>query len=293
MDLSIYQEIGELVANGIDPYDFTKDRQRRENLRLNDYGAAVYAKQNAGLYDYYVSSNLPGSTVLYGLLERISNGNPKVFRLAFSLGDILIALAAYLLLSRAGIVLDTLSKQTTFSLAAIYHPSNIYWGLVWSEDKQIQTALMLFAAGLLVERPAARGQLNAVAIGVVGAMSVIFKAFGAPLAIGYFCKAPKRELLLARYAAVGTALPFFPYFDLSFVRLVLGRLAHGVASSNAALHGSPWQTVPFAVASYVRPMVCAALASLAAARFCKGPARCAEFLGCHWCHLRLPVDGRR
>jgi len=273
MDLSIYQEIGELVANGIDPYDFTKDRQRRENLRLNDYGAAVYAKQNTGLYDYYVSSNLPGSTVLYGLLERISNGNPKVFRLAFSFGDILIALAAYLLLSRVGIVLDTLSKQATFSLAAIYYPSNIYWGLVWSEDKQIQTALMLFAAGLLVERPAARGQLNAVAIGVVGAMSVIFKAFGiflAPLVIGYFCKAPKRELLLALCAAVGTALPFFLYFDLSFVRLVLGRLAHGVASSNAALHGSPWQMVPFAVASYVRPIVCAALASLAALAFAKG-----------------------
>jgi len=47
-------------------------------------------------------------------------------------------------------------------------------------------------------------------------------------------------------------------------------LAHGVASSNAALHGSPWQLVPFSVASYVRPLVCAALASLAALAFAKG-----------------------
>jgi hypothetical protein len=132
---------------------------------------------------------------------------------------------------------------------------------------------MLFAAGLLVKRPAARGQLNAVAIGVVGAMSVIFKAFGiflAPLAISYFYKAPKREFLLALCAAVITALPFFLYFDLSFVRLVLGRLAHGVASSNAALHGSPWQMVPFAVAAYVRPLICAALAGLAALALAKG-----------------------
>jgi len=273
MDLSIYQEVGELVANGIDPYDFANDRQRREALRLNDYGAAAWAKQNSALYDYYVSSNLPGSTVLYGWLERISSGNPKVFRLAFAFGDVLIAVAAYVLLTRCGIVLDTFGKQATFSLAAIYYPSNIEWGLVWSEDKQIQTALMLFAAGLLVIRPAGRGRLNALAIGSVGAMSIIFKAFGiflAPLALSYFHKAPRRELLLALFAAVVTALPFLLYFDLSFIRLAFDRLAHGVASSTTALHGSPWQLVPFAAASCARPLLCAALAILAALAFARG-----------------------
>ena len=150
MDLSIYQEVGELVANGIDPYDFAKDRQRREALRFNDYGVAVWAREIPARYDYYVSSNLPGSTMLYGLLDLISHEDPKVFRLAFAFGDVLIALAAYFLLKRCGIVLDRFSKQVTFSLAAIYYPSNIEWGLVWSEDKQIQTALMLFVARLLV-----------------------------------------------------------------------------------------------------------------------------------------------
>ncbi len=273
MDLSIYQAVGELVANGIDPYDFARDRQRRDALRLNNQGASVWADQNPGLYDYYVSGNLPGSTLLYGWLERVSNGDLKVYRLAFACGDVLIALGAYFLLSRAGILLDTLGKQTTFSLAAVYYPSNINWGLVWSEDKQIQTALMLFVAGLLVARPAARGQLNAWAIGAVGAMSVIFKAFGiflAPLAVSYFYKAPRRELLLALVAAVLTALPLLLYFDLSFIRLVFGRLTHGVASSNTALHGSPWQMVPFAFAAYARPLVCAALTILAAFAFAKG-----------------------
>jgi hypothetical protein len=273
MDISIYQEVGELVANGIDPYDFAKDRHRRDALRLNDYGPAVWAKQSPALYDYYVSSNLPGSTVLYGWLQRISDGNPKAFRLAFAFGDVLIALAAYVLLARCGIVLDTSGKHAAFSPAAIYYPSNIEWGLIWSEDKQIQTALMLFAAGLLVARPAARGQWNALAIGSVGAMSVIFKAFGiflAPLALGYFYKSPRRELLLALFAAVITALPFLLYFDLSFIRLVLGRLAHGVAASNSAWHGSPWQLVPFAVASYARPLLCAALGVLAALAFATG-----------------------
>jgi len=273
MDLSIYQEVGELVANGIDPYDFAKDRQRREALRLNDYGASVWAKQDPTLYDHYVSSNLPGSTVLYGWLERISNGNPKVYRLAFAFGDVLIALAAYVLLTRCGIVLDTLGKQAAFSLAVVYYPSNIQWGLVWSEDKQIQTALMLFAAGLLVARPARRAELNALAIGGVGAMSIIFKAFGillAPLALSYFYRAPRRELLLALCAAIITALPFLLYFDLSFIRLVFGRLEHGVASSTTAFHGSPWQLVPFAVASYARPWLCAVLAILGTLAFARG-----------------------
>jgi hypothetical protein len=270
MDLSIYQEVGELIANGIDPYDFGKDRPRREALRLNDYGAAPWATQNAAIYDYYVSSNLPGSTLLYGWLQRISDGNPKVFRLVFAFGDVLIALAAYVLLARCGVVLDTLSRQVTFSLATVWYPSNINWGLVWSEDKQIQTALMLLAAGLLVVRPARRPQWNALAIGCVGAMSVIFKAFGiflAPLALSYFVRAPRREFLLALVAAAITTLPFLLAFDLSFVRLVLDRLTHGVAASNTAFHGSPWQLVPLEVATQARPLLCAALAGLATLAF--------------------------
>ena len=46
MDLSIYQETGELVVNGIDPYDFDAKMDQREALRLNDHGAADYAKAN-------------------------------------------------------------------------------------------------------------------------------------------------------------------------------------------------------------------------------------------------------
>lgn len=262
MDLSIYQEVGELLDHGIDPYDHQTNVEMRTALRLNDYGAAEWVKQNAAMYDYYVSANLPGSTAFYGLLERISQGNPKIWRLGFASGDILIALAAFFLLHRAGVVLDTLSKQITFSLAAIYYPSNIEWGLLIAEDKQIQTALMLLLAGLLVARPAARGPLNAVAIGSIGALSLIFKAFGvflAPVALGYFYRAPRWELALAVCAAAITVLPFCLRFDLSFVHLMLDRVVHGSAASNTALHGSPWQLIPFPAVYYARPLLCAAL----------------------------------
>jgi hypothetical protein len=262
MDLSIYQEVGELVVHGIDPYDHRTNVELRTALRLNDYGAADWVKQNAVLYDYYVSSNLPGSTALYGLLERMSQGNPKIWRLALASGDILIALAAFFLLHRAGVTLDTLGKQITFSLAAIYYPSNIEWGLLIAEDKQIQTALMLLLAGLLVARPVACAPLNAAAIGSIGALSLFFKAFGvflAPVALSYFFRAPRREVALALCAAAITVLPFCLRFDLSFVRLMLDRVAHGSAASTTALHGSPWQLIPFAAVYYARPLLCVAL----------------------------------
>jgi hypothetical protein len=273
MDLSIYQEVGELLVHGIDPYDYRTNVEVRNALRLNDYGAAQWVKQNAAMYDYYVSSNLPGSTAFYGLLERISQGNLKIWRLAFAAGDIFIALAAFFLLHRAGVTLDTIGKQVTFSLAAIYYPSNIQWGLLLAEDKQIQTALMLLLAGLLVARPVMRGPLNAVAIGSIGALSLIFKAFGiflAPLALSYFYRAPRRELVLALCAAAITVLPFFVRFDQSFVHLMLDRVAHGSATSTRALHGSPWQLIPFSAVYYARPLLCLTLSLYVAIAYVRG-----------------------
>jgi hypothetical protein len=295
MDLSIYQEVGELLVHGIDPYDYRTNVEARTALRLNDYGAAEWVKQSAAMYDYYVSSNLPGSTALYGLLERISQGNPKVWRLAFASGDIFIALAAFLLLHRAGVVLDTVSKQITFSLAAIYYPSNIEWGLLIAEDKQIQTALMLLLAGLLVARPVARGPLNAAAIGSIGALSVIFKAFGvflAPVALSYFYRAPRRELVLAFCAAAITVLPFILLFDLSFVHLILDRVAHG----SGIEQGIAW----LSLATHPLPgrLLCAPSALRGAEPVCcdrlrQRTAGCAELFRGDRRDRRLPLDGRR
>src|SRR5579864_7824024 len=83
LDLWIYQEVGELVASGIDPYDGSGNRDARTPIRLRESSAPAWMKQNEALYDYYVTGNLPGSTALYGLLQVVSNGNAKVWRLGF------------------------------------------------------------------------------------------------------------------------------------------------------------------------------------------------------------------
>src|SRR5215475_14547344 len=72
-DLKIYREVGQLVVNGIDPYDFQTNEELRNRLRLDAYGFAL--KDNPAAYNYYVSGNLPGSTLLYGLIERLSGSS--------------------------------------------------------------------------------------------------------------------------------------------------------------------------------------------------------------------------
>src|SRR4051794_2624560 len=72
IDLSVYREVGELVVNGVDPYDFSEQKELREKLKHN--GVGVQEESVTNNYDYYVSSNLPASTALYGLIEFASDG---------------------------------------------------------------------------------------------------------------------------------------------------------------------------------------------------------------------------
>jgi len=152
-DLSIYQEVGELLVNGIDPYDFSAQAPLREKLRLNDYGADSYVKKTREGYNYYVSGNLPASTALYGLLEIASGGNPKIWRIGFVLGDLSIVLAAFFFLRRAGVELLAPIQKLAFLAGAVVYPSLVEWGTLWPADKQFQTALMMLLAGLLISQP--------------------------------------------------------------------------------------------------------------------------------------------
>lgn len=258
IDLSIYREVGELVIHGVDPYNFTEERELREKLKSNDVGAQELSVKES--YDYYVSANLPGSAVLYGLIEFISRGTPKAWRIAFILGDILIALSGYFFLRRAGIGLNTVGQQLAFFVGVAGYPSLIEWGTFWPEDKQFQTAMMLFLAGLFVGTP--RSRINsAIAIGATGCLSILFKAFGVflvPAALHYFIKRPRVEFLVAAGVFVATAAPFALHFDLSFVRLMADRLSTG-SSYVAFSHASPWQFLPIEWVSIARPAICVTL----------------------------------
>jgi hypothetical protein len=263
-DLSIYTEVGELVVNGVDPYNPDAKHDLREELRLNNHGVASLDKAT---YDYYVSGNLPASTALYGLIEWLSGGSgPHNWRLILISGDLALLFAAYFFLRRNGIDLGRLPAQFALALSTIWYPSLLFWGTAFPEDKQYQAALMLTLAALLTA-PARKPRLNAALIGAVGSLSVLFKAFGfflAPLAIQFFLRRPRRELIIAVIVGMIVALPLVFYFDLSFATRLLDRLrAGGAVLTSHNFHGSPWQLPPYAWVFYARPAVSLMLVGLA------------------------------
>jgi hypothetical protein len=274
IDLSIYCEVGELVVNGVDPYDVEAKHDLREQLRLNDHGAAPYVKASKAGYDFYVTANLPAATLLYGLIEWLSQGSPHGWRVILIAGDLAIALATFFFLSRLGIKLDTVGTQLTFAVAVICYPSLMQWGTVLAEDKQFQTALMIALAGLLVA-PGRSPRLNAVAIGVLGCLSLMFKALGiflAPVALTYFWDRPRSELLIAVCAALAVALPMIVIFDPAFVARMLNRAREGTSAiaKVGSLHASPWSLVPNVWVFYARPIASCALVGLTIAAFVRG-----------------------
>jgi len=270
-DLSIYREVGELLVNGVDPYDFSSQASLRDKLRSNDYGADPYVKQTREGYNYYVSGNLPASTALYGLLEIVSGGNPKIWRIAFVLGDVSICLAAFFFLRRAGVELMAPAQKLAFLAGVVAYPSLVEWGTFWPADKQFQTALMLLLAGLLISQPKSP-ILAAIATGIVGSLSILFKALGVfllPLALQFFYKRPRRELATAVLAALVTALPFMALFNNSFIQLMINRVMAGSAVT-VAYHGSPWIFFPDSFMSSIRPLVCVTLVAVIATYRWKG-----------------------
>ena len=258
IDLAIYREVGELVANDVDPYDPKSNPSRREALRQNRNGIfpEIISK---GAYDFYVAGNLPGSTAFYGIIEAIYPESVRWWRSALSFGDVLILLAAFFLLTRAGVHMDTFRNQLAFALSTVWCPSLFYWGTIMSEDKQYQTALMLLLAGCLIA-PLKRGYAATLLIAVVGFLSVIFKAVGvflAPLVLQYLRSRPMRETIVA-VILVGLLTAVLLYsFESAFV--LLARRTRDGSSSLAIGHGSPWRLLPIGIVLYVRPVVCACL----------------------------------
>ena len=266
IDLSIYREAGELVANGVDPYDPHSNPSLREALRQNRNGILPEI-MSKGAYDLYVAGNLPGSTAFYGVIEAIYPESVRWWRSALSFGDVLIVLAAFFFLTRAGVHMDTFRNQLAFALSTVWCPSLFYWGTIMSEDKQYQTALMLLLAGCLIA-PLKRGYPATLSIAVVGFLSVAFKAVGvflAPLALQYLRTRPIREAVMAAILVGLLTVVLLYYFESAFV--LLARRTLDGSSSLAIGHGSPWRLLPLDVALYIRPILCVILISAVGASY--------------------------
>ena len=272
IDLSIYQETGQLIVNRVDPYDFSGNREKRTALRMDGHGVGDWAKTDEAAYNFYVSGNLPGSSALYGLIEWITQGNLRLWRLVLALGDMAIAVLAFLFVRQCGLELERPGDQRLFAMAAVFYPSLIYWGLIRAEDKQFETALLL-AVALLIGMGAKSPKRPAWLVGLVFSLSILFKALGVlltPLVIGYFRRRPWREAATAAFVAALVAVLLCSAFDRAFFQLMFARATVSTVSAGSALHASPWQLLPESVFGVGRPLVVAVLSAMLLAGYFRG-----------------------
>jgi hypothetical protein len=239
-DIAIYQQTGKLALFGINPYDFQDHPQIREQLRTRYSKVNPYISETQSRWDYYVSGNLPGSTVLYELFELSSGGSRLIWRILFIIGDIsLFCSVVYLFHVVQGQITALRDQIAVLSLGGFY-PSLIVWGTIIPEDKQFETALLIFALGLLLSQ----SKINAVrdtVCGFVVSLAVLFKFMGVfllPVCLQRITRTSLGSMLWISVGGLPPLLLSFAIFGTYFVRTMGSR-----AESNAygvPIHDSPW-----------------------------------------------------
>ena len=265
-DLGIYREVGKLVLAGIDPYDFKSHLAEREAQRLDNVGMVGWSAASKNTYNYYVSGNFPGSTLLYGLFEWVSKGDVKVWRQLFVVGDLFLAISAFALLLHSKIRVPNFFDLATVSVFVLILPSLLAQGTVFSEDKQFQTASMMFVVALAVgARNENMSVQTALAIGIAFAFSIAFKVLGVALLPVVLCALFRRPPTVVAACLVGVAgvltLAFLP-FSSTYVSLMYSRFSVASAVNALPIHGSPWVLLHEYYVPSIRVTVCAVLALL-------------------------------
>ena len=248
-DPRIYQGTGQTVLAGINPYDFADKVELRARLRDRmareqpDGPNDIFTRSQES-WNYYVSGNLPASTALYALFEVLSRGSRTGWRLLFILGDVAIFLGLIALLRSLHGRVESVPLQLGVLCLAVINPLLIVDGCAIPEDKQFQTALMLYLTALLCARGRI-GDYKALGTGVILSLSVLFKLFGVFLIPLWSVRAKKegcRYTILSLLGAIVPVLIAFAFFGHYFVNTILDR---GMQNSvQGPEHSSLWALFP-------------------------------------------------
>jgi hypothetical protein len=90
IDLLIYRDAGQLVVNGINPYDYGDQKELRHYMRLDSVSFNAYTSKDQDSWDYFAGSNLPMATLCFGLIEYFF-ASDLAYRFIFAFFDSLLA----------------------------------------------------------------------------------------------------------------------------------------------------------------------------------------------------------
>lgn len=240
-DPVIYRMTGQLAAEGINPYNFHENFVAREDIAsswIHKYNSFM----NNGIADfnYYVSSNLPASTILYVFMYNFSNNDPFVWRSFLIFGDIL-TLFGFIFLS---LQLSVCLKSTEIKLGSLFlfglYPSLILNGTAIPEDKQFQTALLFLGlAAILMNNKFEK--LTGLYVGFILGLGVLFKFFSAFLLPVYLLDFFKRGWdfrIISASTGIFLLLISLYIYGIDFIETMSSRSVR--SSMNDAQHASIW-----------------------------------------------------
>ena len=246
-DLNIYRETGQLVKSGINPYKYTEDLEIRNKLRLDTIAYDPSVSQTQESWDYYTSSNLPMSSLHYGLIDKITNSNPVAFRIIFSFFDSVLSVIVVLFLIKYWKLTSTWLNLILVLGAAALSPTLLLWGSIVPEDKGLQTLFMLLAVWLAKDK---KWILSSVLLGI----SVAYKGLGifiSPLCLFFIMGQPenifrinssqlKKGAIYTLLSLFFAAIWFLPYLP-EVLSMMLGRLSSNLNVDPG--HGSIWTSI--------------------------------------------------
>jgi len=246
-DLNIYRETGQLVKSGINPYKYSEKTEARNKLRLDSIAHDPFVSQSQDVWNYYTSSNLPMSSLHYGLIDKITNSNPVAFRIIFSFFDSVLSVMIVLFLIKFWKLKSTWLNLILVLGAAALSPPLLLWGSIIPEDKGLQTLFMIAAVWLARDKKLV---LSSILLGI----SVAYKGLGifiSPLCLFFIMDEPenifrlnssqvKKGVIYTLLSLLFAALWFLPYTPDVFAMM------HSRLSSNLYTepsHGSIWTLV--------------------------------------------------
>lgn len=244
IDLSIYIDGGQLIANGVNPYDYDDEPLLRNSLRTDSIAFNHYVAASQDRWNFYASGNLPLTLFYFGAIEQIAQGDPFIYRVAFAFMDSILSVVLTMFIYTYWITSEKYKFLVAIGLG-ILSPILLSAGTFLPEDKGVQVLLMVGAIYFSKKK-------NFFLATLLLGWSVAYKGLGAfiaPVCLYYYLGEIKRSeilraitlkrSLLFALAALLFALQPFIFYLSDILDMMKLRLSQNLVAESPE-HSSIW-----------------------------------------------------